>query len=261
MENLLTLTAANGHSPSGSSSVRWLQRKCACGECAECRKKRAVQSRSNSRNEPNSVPPIVHDVLRSPGHPLDAGARGFFESRFGHDFSKVRIHADGPAAESSKAVAASAYTVGPHIVFAAGQYAPGTSAGMRLLAHELAHVIQQGTPSLGASVAIGPLDHPFEREADAAADHVVSGKTAMRASAPACSGSPRRAARSKPMIAPDGRSIRSASAFTWHAMLHPRRSIRSWPTMGRCRCASHPVPAGRIRLTARCRSRTARQSL
>ena len=68
-------------------------------------------------------------------------------------------------------------------MFAAGQYAPGTSAGMRLLAHELAHVIQQGTPSLGASVAIGPLDHPFEREADAAADHVVSGKTAMLASA------------------------------------------------------------------------------
>ena len=90
------------------------------------------------------APAIVHDVIRSPGRPLAPATRVFFESRFGHDFSQVRVHADGKAAESAAAVNALAYTVGPDVVFATGQYAPGTHAGQRLLAHELAHTIQQG---------------------------------------------------------------------------------------------------------------------
>ena len=89
------------------------------------------------------APPIVHEVLRSPGPPLDVATSALMEPRFGHDFSRVRIHADAKAAESAQAIGARAYTVGRDIVFGAGQYAPRTSAGQRLLAHELTHVLQQ----------------------------------------------------------------------------------------------------------------------
>lgn len=97
------------------------------------------------------APPIVAEVLRSPGQPLDAATRAFMEPRFGWDFSRVRVHTDEKAAESSRAVQAKAYTVGSNVVFAAGEYAPGTNEGQRLLGHELAHVAQQvGSPGVGA---------------------------------------------------------------------------------------------------------------
>jgi ankyrin repeat protein len=89
-----------------------------------------------------SVPPIVHDVLSSPGQPLDATSRVFFEPRFGHDFSAVRIHADAGASESARSVNALAYTVGQDIVFRSGQFDPSSTVGRRLLAHELTHVVQ-----------------------------------------------------------------------------------------------------------------------
>jgi hypothetical protein len=91
------------------------------------------------------APLIVHDVLSSPGEPLDATTRAFFEPRFGHDFSSIRIYADRWAQESASAINARAYTFGHGIVFGAGQYAPSTSSGRHLLAHELAHVTQQGS--------------------------------------------------------------------------------------------------------------------
>jgi len=90
-----------------------------------------------------AAPPIVHEVLASPGAPLDASTRAFFEPRFGHDFSHVRVHAGAYAADSALAVNALAFTVGSDIVFGAGQYMPQTSPGSRVLAHELAHVAQQ----------------------------------------------------------------------------------------------------------------------
>lgn len=83
------------------------------------------------------------NAIREDGLPLPSSVRSFFEPRFGHDFSKVRIHHDGHAAESAKAVKAHAFTAGQHVVFGAGQYAPTTSRGQRLLAHELTHVVQQ----------------------------------------------------------------------------------------------------------------------
>ena len=92
---------------------------------------------------PMSAPPIVHDVLSSHGQPLDAATRAFMEPRFGHDFSKVRIHAGGKAADSANAVNAKAYTVGTDVVMGAGQYSPSTAEGRKLLGHELAHVVQQ----------------------------------------------------------------------------------------------------------------------
>ncbi|MGI8587618.1 MAG: eCIS core domain-containing protein [Chloroflexia bacterium] len=116
------------------------------------------------------VPPIVHDVLRSPGQPLDAGTRAFMEPRFGHDFSGVRVHTDGRATQSAGAVNALAYTVGRDVVFGAGQYAPGTRAGRQLLAHELTHVVQQATVQPPpAAFTIGPSGGRAEREADQAA--------------------------------------------------------------------------------------------
>jgi hypothetical protein len=178
----LRILAANRSRPSVPSAP-WLQRRCACGTCAACRNKtQAVDTR-----EPTAIPPIVHDVLRSPGHPLDAATRGFFEARFGHDFGRVRVHADGAAARSARAVDASAYTVGTHVVFGAGRYAPGTGAGQRLLAHELAHVVQQNASSasdVSRAVEIGPANHPLEREADLAADGVTAVRPTPAAATP-----------------------------------------------------------------------------
>jgi hypothetical protein len=91
-----------------------------------------------------AAPAAVEQVLRSPGRPLEPALRIAMESRFGHDFSRVRVHADGVAAASAAALHARAYTLGPHIAFARGAYDPASEAGRRLLAHELAHVVQQG---------------------------------------------------------------------------------------------------------------------
>jgi GH24 family phage-related lysozyme (muramidase) len=77
------------------------------------------------------------------GVALPGAVSDFFEPRFGHDFSSVRVHSDGAAQAGARAVHARAFTLGPDIVFGAGEYAPGTAQGQRLLAHELAHVVQQ----------------------------------------------------------------------------------------------------------------------
>lgn len=161
-----------------------LQRRCACGgtpgpsgECAECRSKRlALQRRASHQAEPASVPPIVHEVLRSPGRPLDASTRSFMEPRFGHEFGGVRVHTDAKAAESARAVNAQAYVVGQNTVFASGRYAPGTSAGRRLLAHELAHTVQQGETA-NRPTKIGQVGDRHEREADRVAEQVMGGST------------------------------------------------------------------------------------
>jgi hypothetical protein len=89
------------------------------------------------------TPSIVHEVLRSPGRPLDARTRAFMEPRFGRDFGGVRVHVDSRAVDSARAIGARAYTAGHDVVFGAGQYQPRTLQGNRLLAHELAHVQQQ----------------------------------------------------------------------------------------------------------------------
>ena len=102
-----------------------------------------VQRRAASGPELTDVPPIVHEVLRSPGQPLDAHTRAFMEPRFGHDFSRVRVHSGVTADQSAREINADAYTAGHNIVFGAGQYRPSTACGQRLIAHELAHVVQQ----------------------------------------------------------------------------------------------------------------------
>src|SRR6266566_8361148 len=150
-----------------------VQRKCACGqhtiaggECEECRQKRGgmIQRAAVSAAPVNAISPIVHDVLSSPGRPLDAGTRAFMEPRFGHDFSNVRVHTDARAAESARAVNALAYTVGRDVVFGRGQYMPGTSEGKRLMAHELTHVVQQkGVTAFQGKLALGSPTDRFEQ--------------------------------------------------------------------------------------------------
>ena len=120
------------------------------------------------------APGIVHEVMRSPGQPLDEATRAFFEPRFGHDFSRVRVLSGPATSQSARDMNARAYTVGHNIVFDAGRFAPGTHEGRRLIAHELAHVIQQ-SGSEGRSVQPGTLqrtpaapvrgsdDVPFDR--------------------------------------------------------------------------------------------------
>jgi hypothetical protein len=142
--------------------------------CDKCRKKKKTTlQRAAIHSASESVPPIVHEVLRLPGAPLDAATRAFMEPRFGHDFSGVRVHTDEKAANSAKAADALAYTVGQNIVFGLGHYAPDRISGKKLLAHELTHVVQQmssSTPSLRMSQNIDPIDSPLEKEADVMAD-------------------------------------------------------------------------------------------
>lgn len=82
-------------------------------------------------------------VLNSTGRPLDAEDRAFFEQRFGHDFSGVQVQSDQSANDSARSLGARAFTAGAHMVFGAGEYEPRTSTGRRLIAHELAHIVQQ----------------------------------------------------------------------------------------------------------------------
>jgi hypothetical protein len=102
----------------------------------------------------------------------------------GHDFSAVRIHTDALADQSARAVGANAYTVGSHVVFRRGRYEPRTPPGRTLLAHELAHVAQQGAAALATPPVLGVTrpDDPAEREATAAAHAASSGTRAPRLS-------------------------------------------------------------------------------
>jgi hypothetical protein len=130
-----------------------------------------VQRQIGSETEGHKgVPPIVHEVLRSPGQPLESSARHIMERRFGHDFSRVRVHVDAKAAESAQSVNALAYTAGRNVVFGAGTYVPATYEGRRLIAHEMAHVRQQEDQSAisiqreNGSSAGKTKDHRFSAE-------------------------------------------------------------------------------------------------
>src|SRR5437773_10447732 len=107
-------TRRRGPPTPGVGSWWLLQRKCACGgtpgpsgECEECRKKRLQRKASQLSthdSHTSEIPPIVHEVVASPGQPLDLETRAFMESRFGHDFGGVRVHTDTLAAASARMV-------------------------------------------------------------------------------------------------------------------------------------------------------------
>ena len=158
-----------------------LQRTCDCGkhtlggeECDDCKKKKlSLHRRAMNSFSPRFAPAIVHDVLRSPGQPLDGGTRAFMESRFHRDLGQVRLHTDVMAGDSAKSVDALAYTVGRHIAFGHGQYQENSASSQRLLQHELVHTIQQSHVSDGhiraseGKLEVGDPNHSFEREASA----------------------------------------------------------------------------------------------
>ena len=165
-----------------------LQRKCACGQhtiaggqCDSCREEELekLQRSPTSASAPTFAPPIVHEVLNSPGQPLDRATRDLMEPRFGHDFSRVRVHTGAKAAESARAVNARAYTVGSDVVLGAGQD-PTASSIRALMAHELTHVVQQSVSEAAPSsgLRVGTVGGPLEAEANRAAGAVTEGRGA-----------------------------------------------------------------------------------
>jgi hypothetical protein len=105
--------------------------------------------------------PIVHHVLQAPGQPLGSEVQATMGAHLGHDFSRVRVHVDTRASRSADALNANAYTIGRDIVFGPHKYAPGTPTGRRLLAHELAHVVQQDGARLALADPI-PVSAPTD---------------------------------------------------------------------------------------------------
>lgn len=111
-----------------------------------------------------AAPKSVTRTISGAGEPLDLAARSYFEPRFGHDFGRVRVHRDAGAAASARDVAARAYTVGNHVVFGSGSYSPESRGGQSLIAHELAHVIQQTGTVQRLSLAPEPIGPTSEGE-------------------------------------------------------------------------------------------------
>jgi len=130
--------AAAGAAPGGGAPVQRM-----CAECEEEQKATVQAQRAESGSAAASGGVTDLAGLDGRGESLPGALRGEFEPRFGRDFGDVRVHADGRAARSARALDANAYTYGRHIVFGAGQFDPGSARGRRLIAHELAHVVQQ----------------------------------------------------------------------------------------------------------------------
>ena len=142
-----------------------VQRECACGgTCEHCKAQDAASS-------------TMGDFLagKGSGQPIPGVLRESMESRFGHDFSGVRVHTDAHASKSAESVDADAYTAGRDIFFGSGQYRPDTNDGRRLLAHELTHVVQQGGEPMPshAELRVNEPNDQYEREADSVADTVL----------------------------------------------------------------------------------------
>ncbi|MEO8108813.1 MAG: DUF4157 domain-containing protein [Ginsengibacter sp.] len=127
-----------------------------------------VQTKLNDKNsvQQAAVPPIINEIITSQGEPLDMPVRSYFEPRFGHDFSKVRVHKDDRAGSSALQLGAMAYTVGRNVIFGNGQYAPDTQPGRRLIAHELTHVVQQDFKPASTPIKIAAKDDNDEQVAE-----------------------------------------------------------------------------------------------
>uniref|UniRef100_UPI0035BC2596 eCIS core domain-containing protein n=1 Tax=Sphingomonas sp. TaxID=28214 RepID=UPI0035BC2596 len=118
-------------------------------------------------------------VSASAGQPLDRATRAEMEPLFGHDFGRVRVHTHAAAAGAAQAIGARAYTVGHHVAFGAMRHDPASAAGRRLLAHELAHVVQQsGAAAPGPDGRLRTAGAAEERAAEQAAGRVAAGRRA-----------------------------------------------------------------------------------
>ena len=148
---------------------------------------RAREGAVTNDRAPDATPGVrvsaesVRDVVRQPGEPLRPEQRLSLEQRFDWDFGRVRVHADRAAAMSARALHADAYTVGEHVVFGSGNYRPSTDAGLRLLAHELAHTIQQGgTTDMSVPLAANQPGDRWESEAHLAAERALDDPSGVR---------------------------------------------------------------------------------
>ncbi len=153
-----------------------LRRSCSCGAtCTSCRE----SSGDKSLRRASAAAGVPH-VLRSPGIPLDQSTRGEMERLFAHNFSRVRVHSDEAASRSADALGAKAYTLGNDIAFSASAYAPHTSEGKHLLAHELAHTVQQQSapPTPQSAIEVGLEASSLETEAENVANAIVTGRPA-----------------------------------------------------------------------------------
>jgi len=148
--------------------------------CSECEEEIQRQPTEAGEDRGDDAPPEAESIVRSlrgSGSPLQSSVRGHFDPRFGHDFGGVRVHTGDAAVEAAGKINARAFTLGTDIVFGAGQYAPGSERGRRLLAHELTHVLQQGN------------GQPVSRRDAAAGRTMVQrkcGPTALGSPAPDC---------------------------------------------------------------------------
>lgn len=185
----LTGSEAADREASSDQMIGVLQRKCSCGDsadssgqCSRCREedeRRLQRSQVTTTPQLGGVPPIVNQVLTSPGAPLDRATRNFFEPRLGVDLGGVRVHADAEAASSAESVHALAYTVGQNVVFGSSQYLPQSNSGRHLLAHELAHVAQQAQGGVSLYRRQDEDEISDEREADHAADQLLAGEAVI----------------------------------------------------------------------------------
>lgn len=141
-----TATTLSEQSP--TSNISFLQQASSIQRsCAACRAEDELVQKKSRPGPPAELPASIHssiNALQGTGRQLPKSDRNYYEPRFGTDFSKVRLHTDQQADSSARSVNARAFTLGQHIVFATGQYSPGSPVGRQLLAHELTHVIQQG---------------------------------------------------------------------------------------------------------------------
>jgi hypothetical protein len=173
-EQVMRAGAAPG--PRLGAATAQLSRKCAACEEAE-----TLQRAPDAASGPagGEAPAPVHDVLRATGNQLDPSARAFFEQRFGADFAPVRIHAGAGAAAAVRSVGARAFTVGTNVVVDPHEYAPHSAEGRSLLAHELAHVVQQsgGTRAKGAAGLSGEAASTMRRKPGAGAPTAFNCRT------------------------------------------------------------------------------------
>jgi hypothetical protein len=140
--------------------------------------KTASQTTPACRGQVGEVPALVHQVLNSPGRPLDTATRAFFEPRFKYDFSAVRVHTDAHATGSARQINSLAYAVGTNVVFRSDTFAPDTPVGKELLAHELSHVVQQRHAAANGPLSLGRPGDLAEQEAELAATGVMFGRQA-----------------------------------------------------------------------------------
>jgi hypothetical protein len=172
----------------GANEAAVLRRKCACGthtisgqSCGSCAERERAALGLRGAEPESDIQPVVHDVLRAPGEPLDSNVAATMSVRIGQDFSSVRVHNGAKAADAARSLDALAFTAGRDIVFGAGQYNPASLRGRHILGHELAHVAQQGggngrLRADSAALQIGRASDPAEVDADRVADLLATDK-------------------------------------------------------------------------------------